>query len=225
MVMAPLWFALALAAPADALTAGPVTVEIVTVGKVETPGQHFVLPIRLSVTAATQKQADALLAERRQALIAKVTAAGGTLLPENRDVMSEPLNTFDIADAASEKSASANISVVASDPAMAKRVRDAVAATPGASLMSPQVTLLDPASARPAAIAAGMKQARDEAAVYAAALGLPKITMVSISEKSDLGALMLMTGIEGRGPLFARGADGDNVVTVVPVIVTYRLER
>ena len=229
MVMGALWLALALAGAADT-PAQPVTVEIVTVGKVETPGQRFVLPVALTVTAPTQKQADAALAERKQALIAKIQAAGGTIAPSDaKSRFGLPLTTFDIAgpaDTSSPKRAGADIVVTVSDPAAARRIRDAVDATEGAAITVPEVSLLDPAPARSAAIAAGMKQAREEANAYAATLGLPKVTMISISEKSDLGSLMMMTEGGGRAlPGFGRASDGDTVVTLVPIIVTYRLER
>jgi len=231
--MAPLWLALALAGPANA----PVTVEIVAVGHVDAPATKFVLAIELTANGETDDQAKAALAKRKAALVQQLAAAGVTLVPEEPGAVKKTpvlLEAFDAMNATdSDKtetdkpSASESFSVQAATRAAITAAQDIVGKTEGASADQPPVSSIgDNAVAARAAKRDAIERARLDAQNYADSLGYASATVVSVSERGDLGTLFTYgMSMAARGPKnMFEPSHGDSVPVDVAVTVTFRLD-
>ncbi len=234
MVMVPLWLALALAAPGDA--AQSVTVEIVTVGRAEAPADRFQLSALVTASGNSEAAAAALLAKRKQEVIDKARAAGAQVeLREGSEVdlfSSDPMAAMslmrgDKADVAAKSRATAVAVIIATTRASIDQAQAAVTAIDGVkSAGQPLTSLQNPDAARRAAKADGLAKARTEVDDYASRLGLPNVTLIGISEKTDLGSALLSAAAgDGKTPFSPFQRSTANVVaTDVPMTVTFRLE-
>ncbi|MBS0478401.1 MAG: SIMPL domain-containing protein [Proteobacteria bacterium] len=229
MVAAPLWLALALAGPA----AGPVTVEIVAVGHVDAPATKFVLTIDLTTSGDSEDQAKAALAKKKAALLKQLSAAGATLTPDEAGKF--PPVKFDALPSAAGESKTAEekpvsserFSVQASTRAAISAAQEIVSKTEGASAdQAPVSSIGDNSSASRAAKRDAIARAKLDAQNYADALGYATATVVSVSERGDLGTLFTYgMSMAARGPksLF-EPSRGDTVPIDVAVTVTFRLD-
>lgn len=227
--MAPLWLALALAGPAN----GPVTVEVVAVGHVDTPATKFVLSIELTANGDSDDKAKAALAKKKAALLQQLTAAGVTLVPEEPGtVKTAPLklDTFDTTtDAKSDEkpSASETFSVQAPTRAGITAAQDIVSKTEGASADQPPISsITDSAAASRAAKRDAIAKAKLDAQNYADSLGYSSATVMSVSERGDIGTLFTFgLSMAARGPKsMFEPSRGDTVPMDVAVTVTFRLD-
>lgn len=235
MVMAPIWLALALAAPQQAQ---PVTVEIVAIGHSETPADKFQLAALLTVSADSDVAASALLAKRVQELTDKVRATGAQidvrsgsqfeLFASDPSLAMTLIGAPDVSGAGGKKSASAIAVIIAPDSATVVRAGAAAATVTGVKTAGEPTSLLtDPAAARRTAKSDGLTKARVEADAYAAKLGLGGVTLIAVSEKMDFGAVMLSSYASGgKQPAFGplQRSTGNTVLTDVPLTVTYRID-
>ena len=231
MVMAPLWLAIALAGPANA----PVTVEVVAVGHVDTPATKFVLAIELTASGDSDEKAKAALAKKKIALVQQLSAAGVTLVPEEPGaVKTAPvkLEAFDVGDdkskLADEKpSASESFSVQAPTRAAITAAQEIVTKTGGASADQPPISSIgDNAVATRAAKRDAIAKAKLDAQNYADSLGYSTATVVSVSERGDVGTIFsFATSMAARGPKsMFEPQRGDTVPIDVAVTVTFRLD-
>ncbi|WP_186728711.1 SIMPL domain-containing protein [Sphingomonas panacisoli] len=227
--MAPLWLALALAGPANA----PVTVEVVAVGHVDTPATKFVLAIELTATGDSDDKAKAAVAKKKAALLQQLSAAGVTLVPEEPGaVKTAPvkLESFDTSsDGKSDEkpSASESFSVQAPTRAAITSAQEIVGKTDGASADQPPASSIsDTAAASRAAKRDAIAKAKLDAQNYADSLGYSTATVVSVSERGDLGTLFTFgMSMAARGPKnMFEPSRGDTVPIDVAVTVTFRLD-
>jgi uncharacterized protein YggE len=231
MVMAPLWLALALAGPAN----GPVTVEVVAMGHVDVPATKFVLSIDLTASGDSDAKAKETLARKKTALIQQLSAAGATPIPDEGGVTRLPKVKFDMleagadgAKAADDKpSSSESFSVEAPTRAAITAAQAIVARTEGASAdQAPISSIGDNAVAARAAKRDAIAKAKLDARNYADSLGYADATVVSVSERGDLGTLFSFgMSMAARGPKnMFEPSRGDTVPIDVAVIVTFRLD-
>lgn len=231
MVMAPLWLALALAGP----TSGPVTVEIVAVGHVDAPATKFVLTVELTASGDTEDKAKAALAKRKAALLEQLNASGVTpVQAELEGVKAVPVKveTFEtVIDAdkgePEKPSASQSFSVQAATRAAITAAQGIIAKTEGASADQPPISSIgDNAIANRAAKRDAIARAKLDAQNYADALGYSTATVVSVSERGDLGTLFTFgMSMAARGPKnMFEPSRGDTVPVDVAVTVTFRLD-
>ena len=225
--MAPLWLALALAGPTNA----PVTVEVVAVGHVDTPATKFVLAIELTANGDTEDKAKAAVARKKAALLQQLTAAGVTLVPEEPGAVKRvpiKLDSFDSTDKTDEKpSASESFSVQAPTRAAITAAQDIVGKTEGASADKPPISSIgDNTVAMRAAKRDAIAKAKLDAQNYADSLGYAGATVVSVSERGDLGTLFSFgMSMAARGPKnMFEPSRGDTVPVDVAVTVTFRLD-
>ena len=226
--MAPVWLALALAGSAN----GPVTVEVVAVGHVDAPATKFVIAIELTANGDTDDKAKAALAAKKAALVQKLAAAGVTLVPEEPGTAKTSpikLDSFDTsADKSDDKpSASESFSVQAPTRAAVTAAQDIVAKTDGASADQPPVSSIgDNGVASRAAKRDAIARAKLDAQNYADSLGYANATVVSVSERGDLGTLFTFgMSMASRGPKsMFEPSRGDTVPIDVAVTVTFRLD-
>ena len=230
--MAPLWLALALAGPANA----PVTVEVVAVGHVDTPATKFVLAVELSATGDSDDKAKAALAKKKAALVQQLTAAGVTLVPEEPGAVKVAPIKLESMDAmtsdgsksdAEKPSASESFSVQAPTRAAITAAQDVIAKTDGASADQPPISSIgDNAVASRAAKRDAIAKAKLDAQNYAESLGYSNATVVSVSERGDLGTLFTFgMSMAARGPkTMFEPSRGDTVPIDVAVTVTFRLD-
>ncbi len=233
MVKSFLMLALALAVPASTT---PVTVEIVAIGRAVTPADHFELQVQLDATGDTQEAADAKLAALRTKLAAQVAAAGGRVVDTGKSnsfpdmsVMTDDMNVvdYDVADnmvVPPDFQAHAEVVLVADTPAAIAKAEAAAKELDGVNVYrTPQASLTDPTVADTAAKDDALAKARVQAARYSEKLGLPGITLVQISERVDVGTLIMMIG-DKPGPPKLRTSAGDKVITELPLVFTFRLD-
>ena len=231
MVMAPLWLAFALAGP----TSGPVTVEIVAVGHVDAPATKFVLAIELTASGDTEDKAKAALAKRKAALVAQLNASGVTLVQSETGtakVVPVKVESFDtVVDAdkaeAEKPSASESFSVEAPTRAAITAAQDVLGKTEGASADQPPISSIgDNAVASRAAKRDAIARAKLDAQNYADSLGYATATVVSVSERGDLGTLFTYgLSMAARGPKnIFEPSRGDTVPIDIAVTVTFRLD-
>ncbi|MEO5939185.1 MAG: SIMPL domain-containing protein [Sphingomonas sp.] len=233
MVMAPLWLALALAGQTNA----PVTVEVVAVGHVDTPATKFVLAIELTANGDSDDKAKAALAKKKAVLLQQLTAAGVTPVPEEMGAAKAAavkLDAFGAMNAtdgdktdAEKPSASESFSVQAPTRAAIAAAQDIVAKTAGASADRPPITSVgDNTNAMRAAKRDAVAKAKLDAQNYADALGYATATVVSVSERGDLGTLFSFgMAMASRGPKnMFEPSRGDTVPIDVAVTVTFRLD-
>lgn len=231
MVMAPLWLALALAGPAN----GPVTVEVVAVGHVDAPATKFVLAIDLTASGASDDKAKEALARKKAALVQQLSAAGVTLMPEEVGaVKTTPVDlmAMDVSDDKSKTtdekpSASESFSVQAPTRAAITAAQGIVAKTEGASADQPPLSSIgDTAVAARAAKRDAIAKARLDAQNYADSLGYSSATVLSVSERGDIGTLFTFgMAMAARGPkTMFEPSRGDTVPIDVAVTVTFRLD-
>lgn len=227
--MAPLWLALALAGPAN----GPVTVEVVAVGHVDTPATKFVLAIELTASGDNDDKAKAALAKKKAALVQQLTAVGVTLVPEEPGAVKTPpvkLEAFDTTtDGKTDEkpSASESFSVQAPTRAAITAAQDIVSKTEGASADSPPISSIgDTTVAARAAKRDAIAKAKLDAQNYADSLGYASATVVSVSERGDIGTLFTFgMSMAARGPKsMFEPSRGDTVPIDVAVTVTFRLD-
>jgi len=234
--MAPLWLALALAGPSNA----PVTVEVVGVGHVDAPATKFVLSIDLTADGATDEKAKEALAKRKATLVQQLSAAGATLVPdEPGTVKTTPIDlvALDVGEDKSKTtdekpSVSETFSVQASTRAAITAAQGIVGKTEGASANQPPVSsITDYAGAQRAAKRDAIVKAKLDAQNYADTLGYAGATVVSVSERGDLGTifsfgLAVMGGAMSSRtpPAMFMPARGDTVPVDVAVTVTFRLD-
>ncbi|MES2095417.1 MAG: SIMPL domain-containing protein [Pseudomonadota bacterium] len=224
--MAPIWLAFALAVPATQ----PVTVDIVTVGHVDAPAQRYELTVFVEAKGASEALAKDLLVKRRKTLIDQIIAAGAELGSAETNpmavLMSGGFIGNDVADEGKEKTARETLNITAPTRAIANKVKAIVASTEGAKSNDMVLSSLDDmTAARRAAKSDGLAKARAEADGYATKLGLGAVTLVAISEKADLGSLMMIG--DGKSPpfgLLGRKSTGDTVPVDVPMTVSFRLD-
>lgn len=226
--MAPLWLALALAGPAN----GPVTVEVVAVGHVDTPATKFVLAIELTANGDSDDKAKAALAKKKAALIQQLNAAGVTLVPEEPGTVKTAPIKLDSFDSSTDKtdekpSASESFSVQAPTRAAITAAQDIVGKTEGASADTPPTSSIgDMTVAARAAKRDAIAKAKLDAQNYADSLGYATATVVSVSERGDIGTLFTFgLSMAARGPkTMFDPSRGDTVPTDVAVTVTFRLD-
>ncbi|WP_293989385.1 SIMPL domain-containing protein [Sphingomonas sp.] len=229
--MAPMWLALALASPAN----GPVTVEVVAVGHVDAPATKFVLAIDLTASGDTEDKAKDALAKRKAALLQQLTAAGATLVPEEPGtvktapvVLSDMMTADDKTKSTEEKpSASENFSVQAPTRAAITAAQAIVGKTEGASADQPPLSSIgDTSVAARAAKRDAIAKAKLDAQNYADELGYSGATVVSVSERGDIGTLFTFgMSMAARGPKsIFEPSRGDTVPIDVAVTVTFRLD-
>ncbi|MDB5678103.1 MAG: hypothetical protein JWM94_1105 [Sphingomonas bacterium] len=231
MVMAPIWLALALAGASNA----PVTVEVVAVGHVDAPATKFVLAIDLTASGASDDKAKEALAKKKAALVQQLSAAGATLVPEEPGtVKTAPvkLEAFDVGDDKSKTedekpSASESFSVQAPTRAAITAAQGIVGKTEGASADQPPLSSIgDTAVAARAAKRDAIAKARLDAQNYADSLGYSSATVLSVSERGDVGTIFsFATSMAARGPKsMFEPSRGDTVPIDVAVTVTFRLD-
>lgn len=229
--MPPLWLALALAGPAN----GPVTVEVVAVGHVDTPATKFVLAIELTANGDSDEKAKAALAKKKAALVQQLSAAGVAIVPDEPGTIKTAavkLDTFDVGSDASKTadekpSASESFSVQAPTRAAIVAAQDIVAKTEGASADQPPISSIgDSAAATRAAKRDAIAKAKLDAQNYADSLGYSSATVVSVSERGDIGTLFTFgMSMAARGPKsMFEPSRGDTVPIDVAVTVTFRLD-
>jgi len=226
--MAPMWLALALAGAANA----PVTVEVVAVGHVDAPATKFVLAIDLTASGDSDDKAKAALARKKAALVQQLSAAGATLVPDESGTTKTAalkLDSFDSStDKADEKpSASENFSVQAATRAAIVAAQDIVRKTEGASAdQAPITSIGDTAVASRAAKRDAIVRAKLDAQNYADSLGYASATVISVSERGDLGTLFTYgMSMAARGPKnMFEPSRGDTVPVDIAVTVTFRLD-
>ena len=231
--MAPVWLALALAGAAN----GPVTVEVVAIGHVDAPATKFVLAIELTANGDTDDKAKAALAKKKAALVQQLSAAGVTLVPEEPGAVKAAaikLDTFDVATStdgdkadAEKPSASESFSVQAVTRAAITAAQDIVAKTEGASADQPPASSIgDTAVASRAAKRDAIARAKLDAQNYADSLGYATATVLSVSERGDIGTLFTFgMSMAARGPKsMFEPSRGDTVPIDVAVTVTFRLD-
>lgn len=227
MVMAPLWLAFALAGPANA----PVTVEVVAVGHVDVPATKFVLAIDLTASGDTDAKAKDALARKKAALVQQLSVVGVTVVADNTGSKAAKLNLFDGAtpsvDSPEKPSASEAFSVEAPTRAAIVAAQGIVAKTDGASADQPPLSSIgDTAVAARAAKRDAIAKAKLDAQNYADSLGYSSATVLSVSERGDIGTLFTFgMSIAARGPKsMFEPSRGDTVPIDVAVTVTFRLD-
>jgi uncharacterized protein YggE len=242
----PAWLALALIGVTAVDAPSTVTVEIVSVGHVETPANQYILSVTLQASGETEAKARQAFEATKIALLKKLAAVGATPTP---DSFSKPptlvTNSFD--DLALENGMIDNYSAVdsatlpenasmmqsftikaASRVAIAK-AQDLIARTDGASADdAPYSFISDVPAARRAAKINAIEKAKLDAAAYADTLGYSGASVTAISERNDIGTLFTlfasaMVGAKGRSAMF-EPSRGDVVATDVTVVVTFRLD-
>lgn len=239
---------------AAALLAGagttPVTVEIVASGHVETPADRYRISGSLLACAATQTEADALLAQKTAAItktmsglrVTPAAVAGEKLsfasmmgaMSAGRGASECNKSSLDdmLSGAGEEKTkekpatkvgANAALSFDAPDPATAARAIVALKAADAKPADKAVPVLLDETAARRAAKQQALAKARVEASAYGAPLGLGTATLTAISERQDWGSLDFMSQMMRTIGLAGAGPS-DKVATDVTLTVSFRLE-
>ncbi|MEG3122950.1 SIMPL domain-containing protein [Sphingomonas sp. GB1N7] len=239
---------------AAALLAGasatPVTVEIVASGHVETPADRYRITGGVLACAATQTEADAMLAQKIAAItrtmsgmrVAPAASAGEKLsLARMMGAMSAGRGASEcnksaledmLSGAGEEKpknkpaekvGASAPLSFDAPDAATAARAIVALKAADAKPSDKATPVLLDETAAKRAAKQQALAKARVEAEAYGAPLGLGAATLTKISERQDWGSLDFM-GQMMRTIGLAGTGPSDRVMTDVALTVEFRLD-
>jgi uncharacterized protein YggE len=201
-------FALALLfAPAAAMAQadGPVSVEIVSSGRVVVPAKRFRITVTVTGKGADEKAAEAALGANRAKLVQLLAARGiqegqpiqgaannplSSLFSAfgGRGKTSFSLDTFNNSDEKPQATANEKIFFDAPTRAAAEGAKPLVEANDG-KMDEDVIALLDDyvlptRQAKADAIA----KAREEAAAYGAMLGLKRVAIVRISEKQDIVA-------------------------------------
>lgn len=235
MVMSSIWLALALASqPA----AAPVTVEIVAIGHSETPATRFVLAVSIFTNGDTEAKARDNVAQIRASLIQQLAAIGVTLVPDdgNATATATAMTTMDAAADATDKpekpSASDSFSVRAATRAAITQAQAVIARTTGASADQPPVSsITDVSAAARAAKTDAIAKAKLDAQNYADALGYTGASVVSVTERGDVGTFMNYALVTFGGAMSSRTPPamfgvphGDTVPIDIAVTVTFRLE-
>lgn len=226
-------------------TPTPVTVEIVAAGHVQTPADRFRLTGNVLACAATQAEADALLAQKTATIDRAMTDLGVTRAHADEklslaDMMSDMsgrgsnqcnVNTL-LKQAAAANAKEQPVEKVGSSaflafdaPSRATALR-AIAALKSADAKpsdKASPVLLDDTAARHAAKQQALAKARTEASAYAASLGLGGATLTKISERQDIGSTDFV-GQMIRAFGAAGLATGDTVSTDVTLTVEFRLD-
>lgn len=238
---------------AAALLAGasatPVTVEIVASGHVETPADRYRISGSVLACAATQADADALLAQKTAAItrtmgemrVTPAAVAGEKLsFASMMGAMSagrgasecNPSHLQDLLENAAKGKtdkpvekvgASAPLSFDARDAATASRAIAALKAADAKPSDKAIPVLLDETAAKRSAKQQALAKARVEAEAYGAPLGLGVATLTGISERQDWGSLDFM-GQMMRTIGLAGAGPSDKVVTDVTLTVSFRLD-
>ncbi|WP_168371722.1 SIMPL domain-containing protein [Sphingomonas sp. Leaf357] len=228
----------------------PVTVEIVASGHVETPADRYRISGSVLACAATQAEADALLAQKTAAItrtmsgmrVTPAAVAGEKLsfasmmgaMSAGRGASECNKSGLDdmLSAAADEKAkdkpaakvgASAPLSFDARDAATASRAIAALKAADAKPSDKAIPVLLDETAAKRSAKQQALAKARVEAEAYGAPLGFGTATLTGISERQDWGSLDFMGQIMRTIGLAGAGPS-DKVVTDVTLTVSFRLE-
>lgn len=226
-------------------TATPVTVEIVASGHVQTPADRYRLTGSVLACAATQAEADALLAQKTATIDRAMADLGVTRAHSDEklslaDMMSgmsgrgsnqcNVNNLLKQAAAASAKEpyvekVGASAFLAFDAPSRATAVRAIAALKLADAKPSDKATpvLLDDTAARHAAKQQALAKARTEASAYGASLGLGGVTLAKISERQDIGStdfVAQMVRAFGEVGL----ATGDTVSTDVTLTVEFQLD-
>lgn len=238
----------AAAAPGGAGPEGPVTVEIVASGHVETPADRFRVSGNVLACAATQPEADALLTQKLAAIETTMRGMGVTRARAQErpsfagmiGAMSSlrgarDCNRMDMKDmlagagAAKPKDApveqvgaSAPVAFDAPSPTVAGRAIVALKAADAKPSDKSVPILFDDTPARRAAKQQALAKAKQEADAYGAPLGLHRATLTRISEKQDWNSVDFV-GQMVRTMGLAATAPSDTVATDVTLTVEFRL--
>lgn len=231
------------AALAQAADQGPVSVEIVASGQVKVPAQRFRFEVTLTAKGVDENAAGAALAASRGRLVRALAAmnireaqavpgapnsfmsliagfAGRGKPSFSLDTMGEDENEKP------QSTASEKIMFDAPSRAAVASAKQAVEAN-GGKLGDDVIALLDDyvTPARKAK-ADAIAKAREEAAAYAATLGLRRATVIKISERQDLvaGSLGFVTQLIS---IFAPKGESvsDEVVVPANLTVEFQLSR
>jgi len=243
LLVAPL--CVPLAAQAQTVTAaGPVSVEIVSMGQVSVPAQRFRLSVTLTTKGKDEAAAGAALAANKAKLIQALTAIGigeakgeiGTtnslmgLISTFAGTKSKPSFSLETLDEDSQETpqstATETVSFDAPTRAAVERAKAPIAAN-GGKLDEDVLPLLnDYVAPTRAAKAAAIKKAQGEADAYASTLGLKRSTIVKVSEKQDptAGALALIGELV---TIVAPKKEGgvDQVTINASLVVEFQLSR
>lgn len=237
-----------LTSSAAGTVAGPVTVEIVASGHIETPADRFRVSGSALACAATQVEADALLANKVAAIDATMRSMGVTKaqaqerpsLGSMMGAMSSirgaggcngvALSDLALGEEASKaqtpaaKTVGASASLSFDAPSRAVAVRAVAALKAADDKPSDKIIpiLLDDTSARRAAKQQALVKARAEAVAYGLPLGLRAATLTKISEKQD------WSSVDFVGQLFrtvglASADPSETVATDVTLTVEFQL--
>lgn len=224
----------------------PVTVEIVASGHVETPADRFRVTGSALACAATQAEADALLAQKVAAIARSMAAIGveksvAQDKPSIAGMMGSIMGARGVgacngADAtflddakamdkpATPVAASTLLSFDARDRAAAARAIAALKAADAKPSDKVLPVLLNDTEARRAAKQMALRKARIEADAYAAPLGLKGATLTKISERQDWGSLDFVAQmVKTLG--ISDAAATDEVATDVTLTVEFELGR
>jgi uncharacterized protein YggE len=243
----PIWLAFALIGVTAADAPSTVTVEIVSVGHVETPANLYVLSVTLQASGDTEPKARQALEAAKAALFKKLAAVGAKPMPDSLNKPPEKLITYDdsmtvlgnemidnytsvdVTPPPEKPTFSQGFAITSASRAAIAQAQDLIARTEGASATdAPYSFISDVPAARRAAKRNAIEKARLDAQTYADTLGYAGATVTAVSERNDIGTLFTMfssaiIGAKGRPAMF-EPSRGDTVATDVTVIVTFRLD-
>lgn len=229
---------------AQAQTAGPVSVEIVTTGQVSVPAQRYRMSVTLAAKGKDETAAGATLAANRAKLIQALTALNirdgqseiGTtnslmgLISSFAGVKSKPSFSLETLEEDSKETpqstATETLHFDAPTRAAIESAKAPIEANGGKLDDDVLPLLTDYVAPTRAAKAAAIKKAQGEADAYAATLGLKRSAIVKISEKQDptAGALALIGELV---TIVAPKKDGaaDQVTVNASLVVEFQLSR
>lgn len=237
--------ALAAASPAaQAQTAGPVSVEIVTTGQVSVPAQRYRMSVTLTAKGKDEAAAGATLAANRAKVIQALAALNiregqgdiGTtnslmgLISSFAGIKSKPSFSLETLEEDSKETpqstATETLQFDAPTRAAVESTRAPIEANGGKLDEDVLPLLTDYVASTRAAKAAAIKKAQGEADAYAATLGLKRSAIVKVSEKQDptAGALALIGELV---TIVAPKKDGaaDQVTVNASLVVEFQLSR
>ncbi len=229
---------------AQAQTAGPVSVEIVTTGQVSVPAQRYRMSVKLTAKGKDEAAAGVALAANRAKLIQALAALNirdgqseiGTtnslmgLISSFAGAKSKPSFSLETLEEDSKETpqstATETLQFDAPTRAAIESARAPIEANGGKLDDDVLPLLTDYVAPTRAAKAAAIKKAQGEADAYAATLGLKRSAIVKVSEKQDptAGALALIGELV---TIVAPKKDGaaDQVTVNASLVVEFQLSR